>query len=155
MPPVKGVIVGTKTNVHCLVNVLLPNLFIKSRWKQLTRKKHISASVPPPFKTRFGGHKGTFKHEKRNKETTLTLSKYIWELIGENIPYTLSWKIMASPQPFSQVTGIRQLCKREKFFICFKPGLCTLNSRNELLSSCRHKITNLLTKTNKKVTPGR
>ena len=58
----------------------------------------------PPFKLRFGGHKSSFKHEARKKETTL--SKYIWELKEESIPYTLSWKIMARAQPFSQVTGI-------------------------------------------------
>ena len=35
---------------------------------------------------------------KRKKETTI--SKYIWELKGENIPYTLNWKIRATAQPF-------------------------------------------------------
>ena len=132
---------------------LTPKLIYQATVETLNKKETYIGLSAPPFKTRFGGHKGTFKHEKRKKETTL--SKYIWELKSENIPYTLSWKIMARAQPFSQVSGICQLCTREKFFICFKPGLCTLNSRNELLSSCRHKITNLLTKTNKKVTPGR
>ena len=106
-----------------------------------------------PFKERYGGHKSSFKHEKRRLETTL--SKYIWELKEENIPFTLSWKIMASAQTFSNVTGICQLCTREKWFIAYKPELCTLNARHELLSSCRHKITNLLVKrVRRRINPG-
>ena len=100
------------------------------------------------IKARFGGHKSSFKYESRRKETTL--SKYIWELKKENVPYTISWKILARAQPFSPVTGVCQLCTREKFLIAFKSELCTLNSRNELLNSCRHKQTNLLAKTKKK-----
>ena len=130
-----------------------PALIYQATVEAANKKETYIGLSAPPFKTRYGGHKGSFKHEKRKKETTL--SKYIWELKDENIPYTLSWKIMARAQPFSQVTGICQLCTREKYFICFKSDLCSLNSRNELLSSCRHKITNLLTKTSKKTAPGR
>ena len=98
----------------------------------------------------------SFTHKKRKHETTL--SKYIWELKDSNIDYTLSWKMFARTQPFTQVTGLCQLCTREKFFIIFKPDLCTLNSRNELLSSCHHKRTNLLimqNRTKKKKTRNR
>ena len=67
-----------------------------------------------------------------------------FKLKDSNIDYTFSWKMFAKTQHFTQVTGLCQLCTREKFFIIFKPDLCTLNSRNKLLSSCRHKCTNLL-----------
>ena len=108
------------------------------------------------FKKRYSGHKSSFTYKKRKHETTL--SKYIWELKDSNIDYTLSWKMFARTQPFTQVTGLCQLCTREKFFIIFKPDLCTLNSRNELLSSCHHKRTNLLimqNRTKKKKTRNR
>ena len=100
------------------------------------------------FKTRFSSHKSSFLKEKRKKETTL--SKHIWDLKEKNTTYTLSWKILSKAKPFSPVTGICQLCTREKFFIAYKPELGTLNSRNELLSSCRHKRTILLAKPGKK-----
>ena len=83
------------------------------------------------------------------------MSKYVWELKDHNVPFTLSWKVMARAQPFSNVTEICQLCTREKLFIAYKPALCTLNATNELLSSCRHKITNLLVKrVRNKLNPG-
>ena len=130
----------------------MPTLVYQATVETVNKSETYIGLSAPPFKLRFEGHKGSFKHQERKKETTL--SKYIWELKDESIPFTLSWKIMARAQPFSQVTGICQLCTREKYFICFKPGLCNLNSRNELLGSCRHKITNLLTKTSKKTNPG-
>ena len=74
------------------------------------------------FKARWGGHKSSFKAETRKKETTL--SKYIWELKKEDVPYTISWKILARAQPFSPVTGVCQLCTREKYLIAFKSELC-------------------------------
>ena len=109
------------------------------------------------FKARWHGHKGSFKFENRKKETTL--SKYIWECKTDKIPYTISWKILARAQPFSPVSGVCQLCTREKFFIAYKSEICSLNSRNEILNSCRHKQTCLLSKTKKKTkklkSPGR
>ena len=90
------------------------------------------------FKSRFGGHKSSFTHKKRRNETTL--SNHIWELKDSSQNYTLSWKILAKAQPYSNITGVCQLCTREKYFIIFKPELGTLNSRNELLSSCRHSL---------------
>ena len=64
------------------------------------------------FKARFGGHKSSFKHLNKKKETTL--SKHIWDLKEKDEPYTLSWKILSKAQPFSQVTGLCQLYTREK-----------------------------------------
>ena len=38
------------------------------------------------------------------------------------------------------------LCTKEKFYIIFKPHLATLNNRQELGSSCRHKASSLICK---------
>ena len=100
------------------------------------------------FKARYSGHKTSFTKKERKKETTL--SKHIWALKEKNEAFNISWKILSRAQPFSQVTGLCQLCTREKYFIVFKQELGTLNSRNELLGSCRHKQTNLLSKQNQK-----
>ena len=100
------------------------------------------------FKARYSGHKTSFTKKERKKETTL--SKHIWALKEKNEAFNISWKILSRAQPFSQVTWLCQLCTREKYFIVFKQELGTLNSRNALLVSCRHKQTNLLSKQNKK-----
>ena len=47
----------------------------------------------------------------------------------------LIWRVLAKAQPYSQVTGLCQLCTREKCFIVFKSELCTLNTKNKLLYS--------------------
>ena len=95
-----------------------------------------------PFKLRFGNHKKSFKHENYSSESTL--SSYIWKLKSENINYNISWKIIDRGKSFSPITNICQLCTKEKFHIIFHPELSSLNSRNELFSSCRHKMKQLL-----------
>ena len=126
----------------------IQSVIYHSTVKTATKEETYIGLTANSFKARFGGQKSSFKYESRKKETTL--SKYIWELKKENVPYTISWKILARAQPFSPVTGVCQLCTREKYLNAFKSELCTLNSRNELLNSCRHKQTNLLAKTKKK-----
>ena len=96
------------------------------------------------FKSRWEGHKTSFKHQKHQNSTTL--SQYIWKLKNEQKTFTLTWKFVSRAPPFSPVSGTCQLCTREKYFIIFKPHLATLNSRNELASCCRHKQAALLRK---------
>ena len=83
-----------------------------------TRKETYVGLSAPPFKNRFYGHKGSFTHENRRKETNI--KKYNWQLKDENLPFTLTWKIVSRAQPFSQVTGVYQMCTREKLFIAYK-----------------------------------
>ena len=99
------------------------------------------------FKSRYGGHKSSFTHTKRRNETNL--SKHIWELKDKNLDYNISWKILSKAQTYSQSSGLCQLCTREKFYICFKSELCSLNTRNELLGSCRHKTKLLISNQHK------
>ena len=119
-----------------------PTLIYQATVETDTSKETYVGLSAPPFKNRFYGHKGSFTHEERRKETTL--SKHIWELKDRNSPFTLSWKIVSRAQPFCQVTGLCQLCTREKFIIGFKSEICSLNTRHELLNSCRHKKSVLL-----------
>ena len=44
------------------------------------------------FKTRYNKHMYDFRHKKDGKSAS-TLSKYIWELKREGVPYKISWKI--------------------------------------------------------------
>ena len=122
----------------CLTEAIIYQATVNSENKEETYIGLTANSM----KVRFTDHKNSFKYEEKRKKTTL--SKYIWKLKDENKPYSIKWKIMARAQPFSQTTNQCQLCTREKYFIVYKPELCTLNSRNELFSSCRHKRTKLL-----------
>jgi hypothetical protein len=107
-------------------------------------EKYIGLTAPP-FKSRLGNHKKSFKHEKYAHETTL--SSHIWELKGKNIDFNIKWQLMARAKPFSPVTSICNLCTREKHFILFHQDLATLNSRNEVNTHCRHKLKMLLDNT--------
>ena len=69
-----------------------------------------------------------------------TLSRHIWSLKRENIQYELSWKILTRGRVFNPVTKTCQLCLKEKFLIIFSPEGATLNKRNELFSTCRHRL---------------
>ena len=102
------------------------------------------------FKPRLANHKLDFRNINRKSNTTL--SAYIWKLKESEQTPIITWKILGKAPIFSPVTNICQLCTDEKFRILHAPDSCTLNSRNELFTHCRHKKTLLLVKVRKKKT---
>jgi hypothetical protein len=95
-----------------------------------------------PFKTRFNGHTSSFKNEKYKNATEL--SKHIWELKSRSISYNIHWTIIRKAAAYKPSAKRCQLCITEKYYIICRPKSGTLNSRNELASSCRHKNKYLL-----------
>ena len=93
------------------------------------------------FKERWRAHKNSFNN-KEAKQTTL--SNHIHYLKEKNIKYEIKWDIMDRAKPFNPVTGTCALCTLEAYYISFKPPWATLNKRNEVYSSCRHKTRMLL-----------
>ena len=89
------------------------------------------------FKTRYTAHKSTFTN--REKESSTELSKHIWKLKEENTPFETSWKIIKQAKPYSPSTKRCNLCLWEKYYIITANKDSTLNSRTELVSTCRHK----------------
>ena len=89
------------------------------------------------FKNRWNGHNHDFRKRKKMKSTML--SKYIWYLKDNRIQYELSWKVLGKAKSFNPVTGVCRLCLLEKYFILYNPKDATLNSRDEIFNSCRHK----------------
>ena len=89
------------------------------------------------FKTRWRNHQMSFKHEKKRNDTEL--SKYLWELKEKKENFTISWKILAKARAYSNVSKRCNLCIEEKYFIISNPQMATLNKRNELVSTCRHR----------------
>ena len=96
------------------------------------------------FKDRWRNHRSNFK--TRNPKNATALSKYIWDLEDSNIQYDVSWAIVSRAKPYNQVTGVCNLCTREKYFIIFKPEMATINSRNKIAGPCLHKASRLLKK---------
>ena len=94
------------------------------------------------FKTRYRNHTASFRHAKHKNSTEL--SKHTWNLKDNNIDHFISWRILSSNSPYSSSSKRCNLCLKEKFLIICRPELSTLNKRNELVSSCRHRNKALL-----------
>ena len=89
------------------------------------------------FKSRYLSHTSYFRNKTKRNATEL--SKHIWKLKDSNTSYTINWKIIKKSQPYSNKTKRCNLCMSEKFIIICHPELSSLNKRNELISTCRHR----------------
>ena len=96
------------------------------------------------FKIRYNKHMSDFRNIGGKHATTL--STYIWKVKEENIPYEISWKQLTRGRVFNPISRTCQLCLKEKFLIMFSPDGPTLNRRNKLYSTCRHRLKGLLEK---------
>ena len=67
-----------------------------------------------------------------------------WTLKNDNIDYSISWRVLSSNSPYNSSSKRCNLCLKEKFLIIYRPDLSSLNKRNELVSSCRHRNKALL-----------
>ena len=90
-----------------------------------------------PFKTRYNNHTSSFRNEKHKHSTEL--SKYIWQLKQSSVEYSIRWKILRKCKAYSNKTKRCNLCLHEKYVIIYHPKLSSLNLRNELISTCRHR----------------
>ena len=96
------------------------------------------------FKTRYNRHTNSFQNEQYRNATTL--SNCIWTLKDKNINYSLKWKIIDRGRAY-QPSGTN--CGLCDFYIISRPELASLNQRNELATSCRHRKKNIYSATNK------
>ena len=93
-------------------------------------KFYIGLAEPKLKKKLFANHKTSFCNERYEKETEL--SKEIWWLKRKNF---VSWKTISQRAPFKECN----LCLNEKLEIStFTINGRLFNSRNELISKCRH-----------------
>ena len=118
---------------ECLVNEVVYQATVKTKD---TKETYIGLTSNQ-FKARYRNHQMSFRHEKRRNETEL--SKHLWKLKEEGKDFTVAWKIIAKAKPYTNLTKRCNLCITEKFFLLTKPHMATLNKRNELISTCRHR----------------
>ena len=88
------------------------------------------------FKVRHANHKQSFRNE--NLKHSTELSKHIWALKESNTTYELKWEIVGRASPYSNRTKKCNLCLLEKYYILLHRDKASLNSRSELVSTCRH-----------------
>ena len=107
--------------------------------------------IATPFKTRFSSHKASFNRQtatvstdNRDKSNQTELSKHMWKLKDDGTPYNITWTIKRRAQPYSPRSRKCSLCLWEKYFIITADRKNTLNSRSELISTCRHKNKHLV-----------
>ena len=108
------------------------------------KKEFYTGLTEGTFKDRYHSHNSDFRLQHR-KGTCL--SKYVWKLKNENVPYSISWKVIARGRGFNPTTRSCQICLKEKYYIMFRPEGATLNSRDEFFATCRHRLKLLLAKT--------
>ena len=99
--------------------------------------KRYTGLTATSFKTRYSSHKASFNNRDKSNQTEL--SKHVWKLKDEGTPYNITWTIKSRAQRYSPGSKKCSLCLWEKYFIITADRKNTLNSRSELVSTCRHK----------------
>ena len=89
------------------------------------------------FKQRFNAHQSSFRIKDKENETKL--SKAVWELKDKGAEPKVIWKHVISAPSYTPLIGRCILCLREKEQILYYKEGATLNSRNEVISNCRHR----------------
>ena len=130
----------------CLVDNIVYQATVTEENKQTNVKtSETYVGMTAEFKPRYRNHKKVFENRKYKAETKL--SEHIWEIKDRGNKHSVKWKIVDRGKKYSPVSGICQLCTKEKYYLIHRPDICTLNERNELGSHCRHKLGQLLVKT--------
>ena len=73
------------------------------------------------------------------REKGSKLSKFIWELKDEGINYQIKWRIVDRAPKYNPRTRKCALCIKEAYYINYHRHMATLNERNEVFSTCRHR----------------
>ena len=103
-------------------------------------KKYIGSTID--FKKRWYRHRGSFRNEQQQSETTL--SSHIWDA-GLNPDPRIQWKILARATPYNKGGRHCDLCLTEKLWIAeTSNNPAYLNQRSELAVRCRHRRKHLL-----------
>jgi hypothetical protein len=121
-------------NGNCLDN----NIIYQATVKTQTDTHTYIGLAETSFKARYRNHVSSFNNERYRNSTEL--SKHVWNLKDQNIEHNITWTIVKHARPYNPISKHCDLCLTEKFFIICRSNMCSLNKRNELASSCRHRF---------------
>ena len=133
-----------RTKADCPLdnNCLVKNVIYQATVTTTTATNTYIGLTETEFKTRYRNHVTSFRQDRYRNATEL--SKYIWDLKDSDTEYNIKWAVVKRAQPYNSVTKFCNLCLTEKYFIVYKPWMCTLNQRKDLIIACRHKNKYLL-----------
>ena len=94
------------------------------------------------FKERWYGHRNDMKNEK--KRLSSKLSSHIWDLKDERKDFEIKWSLIDRSTAFNPITKKCRICLKEKYQIMYNGEGSTLNKRQEIFNSCRHRTQKLL-----------
>ena len=99
-------------------------------------KKVYHGLTSRTFKKRYNEHMRSFKKELAQ---STTLSTYVWKLKKKGLEPEVSWSIHKKAHTFSSGSKKCDLCLTEKMAILFANPIESLNTRDEIMSKCRHQ----------------
>ena len=73
-----------------------------------------------------------------------TIVSIIRELKDKNLNYSLKWDFIETAETFNPITKKCRLCLKEKFHIMYNRPSSSLNKRQEIFNTCRHRKQRLL-----------
>ena len=94
------------------------------------------------FKERWYKHNSDMRNEKDRHNTSL--SSHIWGLKDRNIDFTLKWDFIERAPSFNPITKKCCLCLKEKYHILYNSESSSLNKRQKIFNTCRHRKQRLL-----------
>ena len=118
----------------CLSGYLVYNALVDRL--DTNKTKHYYGTCEKNFKERYNNHIASFRN--KNKEKSTELSKYIWKLKDNNIEHNLKWCIASKAHSYACGRRKCNLCLTEKLTIIKADPETVLNTRDEVLSKCRH-----------------
>jgi hypothetical protein len=94
------------------------------------------------FKDRWYGHNADMNNTQDKNKTRL--STHVWDLRDRDVNYKIKWDFIDRAPPFNPITKKCRLCLKEKYHIMYNSEASTLNKRNEVFNTCRHRTQKLL-----------
>ena len=95
------------------------------------------------FKERYYKHCSDMRNAKDRNNTSL--SAHVWSLKDQNLSYSIKWDFIEKAPTFNPVTKKCRLCLKEKYHILYNNNNnSTLNRRQEIFNTCRHRKQRLL-----------
>ena len=90
----------------------------------------------PKMRYRISNHISSFK----NNPNETKLSKKVSELMKENFKHQVTFEVIEQKESYTPTLGKCSLCVAESYQILFGGHPNKLNSRNEIINKCRHKM---------------
>ena len=89
------------------------------------------------FKTRFNEHNNNMSNPGDRSKSKLRA--HIWDLKDKEINYEVKWNLLDRAPVFNPITKKCRLCLKEKFWIMYRKDSSSLNKRNEVFNTCKHR----------------